>query len=122
MVKSHQVQNGGVQIVNVDPVFHSGQAEFIGRSIAEARFDTPSCHPNGETIVVVVSALLSLRGRRPTKFTAPNHQGLIKKPPLLEVFNQGGNSLIASPRRARTLETSAVFKAATRWRAAKASR
>ena len=83
MVKSHQVQNGGVQIVNVDPVFHSGQAEFIGRSIAEARFDTPSCHPNGETVVVVVSALLSLRGRCPTKFTAPNHQGLIKKPCLL---------------------------------------
>lgn len=30
VIESHQFQNGGVQVVDMDPVFNSMQPEFVG--------------------------------------------------------------------------------------------
>ena len=46
MVKSHQVQNRGVQIMNMNPVFHSSVAELIGAAVRQAAFDSATRHPD----------------------------------------------------------------------------
>ena len=59
MVEAHEVQDRGVQIVNVDSVFDGGQSKLIGRAVAESAFDTAAGHPDGVAVVVVVATFLA---------------------------------------------------------------
>ena len=39
VIEAEEVEDGGLEIVDVDFIFHNGEAEFVGLAVAEAAFD-----------------------------------------------------------------------------------
>ena len=60
MVHAHQVQDGGVQVVDVDFVLDSGVAEVVGTADYLAPLDAAAGHPGAEAARTVVAALAVL--------------------------------------------------------------
>ena len=46
VIDSHEVENGRVEVVDVDFVLHGGEAKFVGGAVGHASFDSPSGKPN----------------------------------------------------------------------------
>ena len=57
VVEPEQVQDGGVQVVDVDLVLSGVVAELIGRPISDSRLGSSAGQPHGESIGVVVTAV-----------------------------------------------------------------
>lgn len=58
VIDPHQVQNCGVEIVNVNAIFDHIVAEFVGRPVADPWFDTTAGHPGGETSRMVIATVV----------------------------------------------------------------
>ena len=56
MIDSHQVQDRGVKVMNVDFIFDSVESEIIGRSINKAALDGTSGHPHREATHIVIAS------------------------------------------------------------------
>ena len=82
MVQAHEVQDRGMQIMDMGAVFHGRQAEFVGGTIGETGFDSATSHPDGETIVVVIASFLAFGGRCSSKLSAPNYQRFVEQTAL----------------------------------------
>ena len=98
VIEAHQVQHGGVQVVDVDFLFHGREAAFVGGSVDVASLGAAAGQPHGEAVVVVVAAvdlarvgpfLRQLDGRRAAEFAAANHQSLVEQAALFEVGQEG---------------------------------
>ncbi len=50
------MQDGRMEIVNVNYVFFGIVAEFVGIAVRYPAFHSATCHPYGETLDVVVAA------------------------------------------------------------------
>src|SRR5437867_5285859 len=99
MVDAEAVENGRVEIVDVDRVFGDVVAVIVGFTEADARLDSPAGHPNGVAAAMVVAAIiiffeLALAIDGAAKFAAPNHQRIVKHPAAFQVLYQGGAWLI----------------------------
>src|SRR5690554_3631018 len=99
MVKSQLVQDGGMQIMDMYPVFDTIVADFIGFPITNASFDPPTGHPHGKGFQVVVTAIKpfacsGFHHWRPSKFPTPDYQGFIQQPPLLKVSDKCGHRFV----------------------------
>lgn len=88
MVKTEQVQDGRVQIVNVDLVGDGRKAERIGRTMDGATFDTAAGQPHRKAIGIVVASISVLRRRRATKFAAPNNECFVEQAALFQISQQ----------------------------------
>ena len=94
VVDSHQVQDRGVEVVEVDLVFNSVIAVFVCASVDKPGTDTTSSHPHRESVRVVVAAISVLGGWCPAEFTAPDHQCLVEEATGLEVGQQSGDRFV----------------------------
>ena len=77
MIKAQEMQNGGMQIMNVNGVFVNHETEIISGTIGEAGFETAARHPNSECFLVMIASggfLLgtSLKHGRTSKFASPD--------------------------------------------------
>src|SRR5262245_9858223 len=98
------MEEGGVEVVDVDSVLDGLEAELVGGAVDGARFDTAAGEPHGEAPVVVVAAV-DLAGvvagagqfddGGATKLAAPDDERLVEETTLLEVLEEGGDGLIA---------------------------
>ena len=93
MVQSHEVQHGGVKIVDMHLVLDGFIAEVIGGTDDLSPWDSTPGHPNGHGIFIMITSetlstttLTIIRG--PAKFTAPDNQSFIKEAPLLKILDQ----------------------------------
>ena len=59
VVEAQQVQQRGVQIVDVDAVFDDVEAEVVGSAEREARLDAAAGHPIGEGVGMMVAAVVA---------------------------------------------------------------
>jgi hypothetical protein len=85
------MQDGRMQIVNVDGIFDGIEAEVIGLAIDHTSLETAACHPNAEGSIVVVSAVVAtLDHRCATELAPPDHQGVFEQPEPLEILYQSG--------------------------------
>ena len=100
MVEAQQVQDGGVQIVDVDLVLDGRVAEVVGRAVRLAALDAAAGHPGGEPARAVVAPLAVLAGRRAAELAGPDNQSLVEQPPALEVQQAGPPSADRSRRSA----------------------
>ena len=100
MVEAQQVQDGGVQIVDVHLVLDGRVAEVVGRPVGLAPLDAAARHPGRETARAMVAPLAVLAGRRPAELAGPDHQRLVQQPPPLEVEQAGPPSAGRSRRSA----------------------
>ena len=57
VIKAEQVQNRGVQVVDVDLLLDRPKAEFIGGAMHVPALDAAARQPHGETVMVEVAAV-----------------------------------------------------------------
>ena len=97
------MQNGGVQIVEMDAVVDGFESEIVGGAVDVAAFDAAAGHPHGETVVVVVAAFAEplvgagrgqFDGRCAAEFAAPQDEGFVEQTALFQVGEQGGDGLV----------------------------
>ena len=76
MIQAEQVQDGGVQIVEVNFVFSRLESDFVLRAVVDAAFNTAAGHPRAEAVRVMVSSRLlpGLSNRQATKLAAPDNE------------------------------------------------
>src|SRR5215467_6268316 len=60
VIEAEQVENRGVEIVNVHPVLHRVIADIIGRSVNEARLDAAPGHPDRVAVRIVIASIITL--------------------------------------------------------------
>ena len=79
------MQDGRVQVVDVDFLLDRGEAELVGRSVCQAALDAAAGQPDAEAVVVVVAAVAPLARGRAAEFAAPEDQRVIEQTELLQV-------------------------------------
>ena len=79
VIETHEVENGGVEVVDVDFVFDGCEAEFVGGAVGHAAFDTATGQPDGEAVVVVVATIGTFGDGSPAEFTAPEDESVFKE-------------------------------------------
>ena len=98
VIDSVAVKDRRMEVMDMNPVLYRGQAEVVGRPVAEAGLHSTSGHEHGEAVVVVVPSLFSLGGGGPAELSTPDHQGLIQQATPLEIPDQGRNALVTGLR------------------------
>src|SRR5437868_84808 len=93
------MQNGRLEIMDVNRVLDNLITQLIGLSVGDPRFNPATGHPDREGVRVMVAAdepipIASLVHGCPAKFAAPNDQGLVQQTALLQVADKGGGRLI----------------------------
>ena len=71
VIQSHEVKNGGVEIMDMDLIFHGREAKLVGRTVGHAALDSSAGEPNGKSMVIMIAPTSSLRHRGATKLTSP---------------------------------------------------
>ena len=74
MIQAHDVEQGGMQIVDRTAIFNRVVSVFVGFSVAESRFDASACHPHRKPFGMVITAgfgVTHLDGWGATEFSAP---------------------------------------------------
>src|ERR1044071_4548488 len=76
-------------------VDHRFVPEFVGLAIRCPALDAGSSDEIGEAFwVVIAPTAAALDDRLAAKLTAPNDQGLLEQPTLVEVVQEGGDRLV----------------------------
>ena len=93
VVYAEQVQDRGIQIVDMNSAARDVVAKVVGGAMAEARLDSSTCHEDRETTAVVVAPVvvcgqLALAINGPSELTTPHHQGVFEQAPLFEIGDQ----------------------------------
>src|SRR5579884_4364314 len=73
VIEAQQMQEGRVQVVDVDLVLDHVEAEVVGLAQRQARPEAAAGHPNGEGVGVVVPPVVAaaLHHRRPAELASP---------------------------------------------------
>ena len=100
VVEAEEVEDSGLDVVDVDGVFGDLHAEFVGGAVGDAGFDAAAGHPHGEGLgVVIASAAASECGAGfnhggASEFAAPDDKGVFEQSAFFKVFDKGGGGLI----------------------------
>ena len=99
VVNAQEMENGGVQVVNVDAIVDGAEAEVIAGAVGHAALDAAAGQPHGEAPAVVVAAVVVLGQRAlavdgASELAAPDDQRVVEQPALFEVFDQRGARLV----------------------------
>jgi len=97
VVESHDVQDGGMEVVDVDQVFHNVVTDVVGFAVNHAAAYISAGQPAGERVGVMRAGFGSLAVLGPggaAEFGAEDEQGFFEQAPLFEVGDQGGDGLI----------------------------
>lgn len=79
VVQAEQVEDGGVEVVHVEFVFNGLISPFVGGAVGMAGSDAAAGQPNGESLRIVVAAVVVLREGSASEFAAPPDEGVLKK-------------------------------------------
>ena len=85
VIESHQVQNSGMQIVEVNFILHSIVSIVIRLAIGQASTHASACHPDTKPMWIVVTAIGIFGSWSAAKFSAPDHKGFIQHTALFEI-------------------------------------
>lgn len=94
VVDAHLMENGGLEVVNVNGVLDGVHAEFVALPVGDTGLHAAAGHPCGEGIRVVIAAPAHAVGdvpldeRGPTELPAPDDQRVIEQSAPFEVFDQ----------------------------------
>src|SRR5579883_2314460 len=99
VVDAQEMEDCGVEVVDVDAVGRDAVAEGIRRAKGDARLDPATGRPDGEASGVVVAAVvggrqLALAVIRPAELAAPEHQRVVEQAALLQVDDQRRAGLV----------------------------
>lgn len=94
VINPQLVKDGGVQVVEMNPVLPRIVSILIGGAILDPRLDPSTGEEHGIGVGIVIPAVAPLGDWRPTKFPTPQHERLIEQAPLLEISDQPGHRLV----------------------------
>ena len=88
VIDPHAVQDGRVQIVDVDRVFGDIVTVVVGLAETETSLDSTAGHPDRITAAMMIAAIVfffnfSLAIDGAAKFAAPDNQGVFQQPARL---------------------------------------
>jgi hypothetical protein len=72
VIEPHEVEDGGVQVVDVHLAVDGGAAVLIGLAVAESLLDAAAGHPHGEAGGIVVAAVTVLAAGGAAELAAPD--------------------------------------------------
>ena len=81
VIESHEVEDGGVEIVDGLPVLHHPVAVLVGGAVDESLLEATAGQPEAEAEGIVVPAVLALDERRPSELAREDDQGLVQETP-----------------------------------------
>ena len=93
-VETELVQDRGVQVGDVVPMFDGVEAELVGRAVDDAALDAAAGEPGGEAVGVVVAAVRLLRSGRSAELGAPDDERLVQQAALFQIRQQSGDRLV----------------------------
>src|SRR5262249_4505853 len=92
------MQDGGVQVVDVDRMVDGVHADLVGGAVHDSALDAAAGKEGGEAGVVVIAAGLAVLGRLrvggAAEFAAPDHERVVEQAAALEVNQQGGGAAV----------------------------
>ena len=96
MIEAHEVQNGGVEIVDVDGPLDGAQAVLVGGTVDDAALYARAREPRAEGPRMMLAALRvgGVVERRAAKLGGPHDERVVEHSALLEVAQQGGDGLV----------------------------
>ncbi len=94
VVEAHEMEEGGVPIVDVHFVVHGFVAVVVGEAVVHAAFDAAAGHPEGEAFVVVVASVGALAVGGAAELAAPDDEGVLEEIALFEVLKEAGDGLV----------------------------
>ena len=101
MIEAEQVKHGGMQVADLDGIFHDFISHLVGLAVSNPCLNAASCHPNRERAGVMIPAhvlhcltIAIFPHGRPAEFSAPDDERILKHPTLFEISKQGRSRLI----------------------------
>src|SRR5262245_49281568 len=96
MIQSQKMQDGGLQIVDVDAVLGGTEAEFVGGAESDAGLDAAAGQPHGKGLDVVIPAdgFAALAHGRAAELAAPDDERVVEEAALLQIAHERGTGLI----------------------------
>ena len=99
VIEAEEVEDGGVQVVDVDLSLSDALTDVIGCAVDVPSFDPTTGHPDGESVAVVLATDLRIDGALgrggASELAAPEHEGILQHPTLFEVLQERGDGLVA---------------------------
>ena len=84
----------GDHVRDADAIDDALVAEFVGLAVNQPGLEAATGEPHGERVAVVIATGSVLCGRQSTEFPGPHHNCAVEQAASLEIFDQGGRSLI----------------------------
>src|SRR5690349_2536570 len=78
MIEPHQVQDRGMQIMDMNAVLRRMPTELIRRAIGHSAADTTACEPHGESKRMMLAAIVSFGSRSTAELAAPHNQRIFE--------------------------------------------
>lgn len=94
VVESQQMQDRGMQVVQMNFVLHRVIAVFVGGAVAKPSLYASAGEEHRVALRVMVSAVAALGGRRASKFATPDNERVLKQSAAFQVVQQSSNWLI----------------------------
>ena len=94
VVEAEGVEEGGVEVVHVDRVFHGAVTEVVGGAVGESTPDAAAGHPDGENVRVVVTAIVVFGHRGAAELATPEDEGVVEEAALVEVLEEPGDGFV----------------------------
>ena len=90
MIKAKDVEDGGVQIVDMHFVVLSAQPDGIGTAVSHAAFHGTTREDNTVPPRIMVPASTLLAHGHAPEFATPNNERILPKPPCLQITEKTG--------------------------------
>jgi hypothetical protein len=102
VIDAELVQDGRVQVVDVDFAGHGAVAHVVGLAKGEPAFDSAASHPRAEALGLVFASVLLdrcgaaevLAPRRAAKFAAPHDERVFEQAARFEILEQRSDGLV----------------------------
>ena len=97
MVETEDPQDRGVEIVDVHPVVHGVESQFVGGADRDPPRNPATRHPHRESRGIVVAAVPLLAHRGAAELPTPDDERRVEQPALPQVGEQPGDRPIHLP-------------------------
>ena len=79
VIDTEEMQDGGVEIVDMEAVLYRIQTELIRGAVGAAALHTAAGHPHGEAGGVVIASIAFFAHGGPAEFAAPDDEGFVQQ-------------------------------------------
>lgn len=96
VIKSHQMKNRRMNIMQVDFVVNSFETEFVCFTVANPALHAATCKPHTEAVRIMIASrsILAFTERHATELAAPDNQRFIQKSSFFKIRQQRRNRLV----------------------------